>query len=159
MELTNMKVSDFHADEGTIHIPLGKGRKPRVVPIQKTCQYELDKYIRERGRQPFDDLWITLNNTPFRYETVNGMIINRCKAANIQGTRGSAHTFRHTMAKFYLLSGGDAFSLQQILGHTSIEMTQRYIDLFSSDIHNQHSKASPVEFITTPTEIEERGEW
>ncbi|MCD1261256.1 tyrosine-type recombinase/integrase [Paenibacillus athensensis] len=157
MELVNMKVSDIEFHEGTIRIPSGKGRKPRIVPIQKTCLYHLDRYIRERGSQPFDDFWITLNNKPFRYDGVKHMIIDRCKAAHIQGTRGSAHTFRHTMAKYYLLNGGDVFTLQHILGHTSIEMTQRYVDLFSRDIHNQHEKASPIEFIVAAASSEESG--
>lgn len=53
------------------------------------------------------------------------------------------------MAKAYLLNGGDAFSLMNILGHTNIEMTQRYVDLFSQDLHEQHEKASPVELLFT----------
>jgi integrase/recombinase XerD len=145
MELSLMQVSDIDLADGTIRIPSGKGRKPRIVPFQKTCQYQLNRYLQERGELPFDDCWITLNNTPLRYEAIKRLIISHCKAAHIQGTRGSAHTFRHTMAKSYLLNSGDAFSLMCILGHTNIEMTQRYVDLFSQDLHNQHQKASPIE--------------
>lgn len=147
MELTNIKVEDIDFQSGTIRIPSGKGRKPRVVPIQRTCLNQLDRYLRERGEQPFNDCWITLNNTPLRLAAVKRIMIEHCKAAHIEGTRGSAHTFRHTMAKTYLLNGGDAFSLMHILGHTNIEMTQRYVDLFSQDLHDQHQKASPIEAI------------
>jgi integrase/recombinase XerD len=156
MELTNMKVSDIDYNSKTIRIPSGKGRKPRIVPIQRTCLYELDRYSRERGDQAFDDLWITLHNSPLRLEAIKRTIINHCKTAHVQGTRGSAHTFRHTMAKWYLLNGGDAFSLMYILGHTNIEMTKRYVDLFSRDLHVQHQKASPLEAIMS-SDAEESG--
>jgi integrase/recombinase XerD len=150
MELSNMNVSDIDFENGTIRILSGKGRKPRIVPIQKTCLYELDRYIRDRGYQAFDNLWVTIHNTPFQLSTIKLTIINHCKAAHIQGTRGSAHTFRHTMAKCYLLNGGDVFSLMYILGHTNIEMTKKYVDLFNRDLHIQHQKASPIEMLSFP---------
>ncbi len=34
----------------------------------------------------------------------------------------------------YLIHGGDAFSLQKILGHTSLEMTRKYVNLASEDV-------------------------
>ncbi|MDF2652669.1 MAG: integrase, partial [Paenibacillus sp.] len=66
-------------------------------------------------------------------------------AADITGVRVSPHTFRHTMAKFYNLNGGDPFTLRRILGHASLKMVDYYIELFSSDIKQQHKKFSPVE--------------
>lgn len=54
MELVNMTLSDVLFSEGAIRIPMGKGRKSRIVPVQQTCLQELRTYIRERGPQPFD---------------------------------------------------------------------------------------------------------
>jgi integrase len=39
------------------------------------------------------------------------------------------HDTRHTFASHWVLSGGDIFKLQKILGHQSIQMTQRYAHL------------------------------
>ncbi|MEK0315655.1 MULTISPECIES: tyrosine-type recombinase/integrase [Cohnella] len=154
MELSRMQVSDIDLAEGTIRIPSGKGRKPRIVFIQQTCQYQLLRYLQERGEHPFDDCWVTLKNTPLLHGAIKKLIIDHCKAAHIQGTRGSAHTFRHTMAKSYLLNGGDAFSLMHILGHTNIEMTKRYVDLFNQDLHDQLKKASPIESLFSKAETD-----
>jgi len=66
MELSNMKISDIDFTEGKICITEGKGYKPRFVPIHNTCSNELKKYIRERGQQPFEDLWITITNQPMK---------------------------------------------------------------------------------------------
>lgn len=155
MELTNMCVSDIDFSERTICIPMGKGRKPRIVPIQTICSQALKRYIRERGELPIPNLWITLANQPLQRATIIRTIKYYCKKADIQGTRGSCHTFRHTMAKFYLMNGGDVFTLMYILGHTSIEMTRRYVDLFSKDIHIQHEKASPLEHVMASNHAEE----
>ncbi|WP_261800093.1 tyrosine-type recombinase/integrase [Paenibacillus sp. PAMC21692] len=65
--------------------------------------------------------------------------------ANITCVRVSPHTFLHTMAKIYFLNGGDPFTLGQILDHASLNMVDYYVELFSSDIKQQHKKFSPVE--------------
>ncbi len=46
---------------------------------------------------------------------------------------------------FYVRNGGDSFSLQEILGHTTLEMTRNYVHLARRDIAEQHKKFSPME--------------
>ena len=55
------------------------------------------------------------------------------------------HLCRHTFATNYLINGGDVFSLQQILGHTSLEMVRRYVTLASAQVRVQHRKFSPMD--------------
>jgi len=45
------------------------------------------------------------------------------------------------------LRGGDAFSLQLLLGHTSAEVTKRYVTLWGSDLQRLHRERSPVDTI------------
>jgi len=159
MELTNMNLSDVDFQNQTICIPTGKGRKPRIVPIQMTCLKVLMKFIQERGSLPFENVWITLNNKPLRKAAIEKIVRDHCKKVALQGVRGSCHTFRHTMAKMYLLNGGDILTLQYILGHTTLDMTRRYIEFFNNDIHLQHAKSSPLEFLMQPEEVHDVGEW
>ena len=37
------------------------------------------------------------------------------------------HKFRHTFATHFVINGGDAFSLRDLLGHTNIETTKIYV--------------------------------
>ena len=56
-----------------------------------------------------------------------------------------AHLLRHTFALNYLVNGGDLFTLQQILGHTTLEMVRRYVNLANAHVMTQHQRFSPVD--------------
>ncbi|MBB6732670.1 tyrosine-type recombinase/integrase [Cohnella zeiphila] len=58
---------------------------------------------------------------PFQLRSVKDRIRDYGLRAKTSGVRVSPHTFRHTMAKLYIRNGGDPFSLQQILGHSSLD--------------------------------------
>lgn len=45
----------------------------------------------------------------------------------------SIHAFRHTFAKHYITSGGDAFKLQRLLGHSTLDVTLNYVNLYGTD--------------------------
>ena len=69
-----------------------------------------------------------------------------CKRAEITDARPGPHTFRHTAAINYLRNGGDVFTLQIMLGHSSLAMTRRYVStLNAEDMFRVHEKASPVD--------------
>ncbi|MFO7296689.1 MAG: tyrosine-type recombinase/integrase, partial [Clostridia bacterium] len=51
----------------------------------------------------------------------------------------------HTFAVNYLRNGGDVFTLQKILGHTTLEMTRIYVQLSDLDVKMLHKEASPAE--------------
>ena len=145
LEMTRLCVSDINFEEQTILIRMAKNRKSRSIPIQATCVDALLRYLHERGPQPFDALWITLKQQPIARFSIIDMVKVYMKKVGITDMRGSCHLFRHTMAKFFLLNGGDIFTLQYLLGHATLEMTRHYVELFSSDLRQQHEKFSPVE--------------
>lgn len=43
------------------------------------------------------------------------------------------------------------FSLQKLLGHTSLEMVRRYVNLLDGEVREQHHKFSPVESLFRET--------
>jgi site-specific recombinase XerD len=56
-----------------------------------------------------------------------------------------AHLLRHTFAVNYLVNGGDLFTLQQILGHTTLEMVRRYVNPANAHVMTQHKRFSPLD--------------
>lgn len=144
-ECLSLEIDDIFLKERELIIRMGKGRKSRRVPIQKTCVHVLEQYLAERGDVNTKALFINIEGEGIGKRTIQENIQEYGKAAGIEGVRVSPHTFRHTMAKFYIINGGDIFTLQKILGHSTLDMVRYYVELFSTDIQDQHRKYSPVE--------------
>ena len=69
-------------------------------------------------------------------------------------SKTSIHMFRHTFARKYLMDcGGNAFTLQKLLGHATLEMTKHYCAIFNSDITNGFDNISPLEQFQTASKI------
>lgn len=143
-ELEGMRVSDINWSDRAIKVR-GKGRKERMVPFQLTLDKHLREYIAIRGMLDHDYVFVNIDNNPIKKRTVQEDIRDIGKSANIKGVRVSPHTFRHTFAKMYVMNGGDAMSLQKILGHTTLEMVRVYVNMFATDITRQHRKYSPLD--------------
>jgi site-specific recombinase XerD len=65
------------------------------------------------------------------------------KRAGVDDTH--PHRFRHTFAITFLRNGGDPYSLQAILGHTTMDMVKTYLNIAQVDLDAAHKRASPVE--------------
>jgi len=148
-ELTGVRTDDVDLSEGYIRIREGKGGKERTVPIGSLVQKALWKYISQFRKEPVTEqvsnLFINESGLPLTKTGVQQMVRRYGKKAGISCVRCSPHVFRHTFAKNYLLNGGDIFSLQKILGHSSLASVRTYLNLFSSDLKHQHRRFSPVD--------------
>ena len=133
---------DLKAGHLLVH---GKGGKQRRVPFQTKMRRALTEYLEARGGVATDALFVTVDGEASKARHIQEAIREYGRQAKITGVRVSPHTFRHTMAKFYILAGGDVFTLQRILGHRSLETVRLYVDMYSSDVQQQHSRFSLVE--------------
>ncbi|PAF24358.1 hypothetical protein CHH61_18855 [Shouchella clausii] len=142
-EALSVKVDDVLMAEGRVFLRNTKSNLNRYVPISDRLKNELKQYIRVHDGMS-EYLFCSLdgqllNRNRFRY-----ILHTYGKEAEIKNVRCSPHTFRHTFAKFYILNGGDAFSLMQIMGHSTLDMTKKYVRLFSTDVVNKHKQYSPI---------------
>jgi len=148
-ELVNINDEDVDLAEGLLEIKMGKGGKERTVPVGSVVQKSLWKYINHCRPQPLTQkvtrLFLSDDGLPLTRSGIQQMLRRCGKQAGISGVRCSPHTFRHTFAKSYLINGGDIFSLQKILGHTSLASVRTYLNLFGTDIKKQHQKYSPAD--------------
>ncbi len=150
-ELTNLKMEDTWLDEGLIKV-MGKDNKERLVPIGKQIHKLLWRYITryrpEPARPNLDNLFLTRDGRPLTKNRVDSIMKHYGQMAGLTGVRCSPHTLRHTFAINFLRNDGDIFSLQKILGHSSLEMTRRYCESANVDIKKAHAIASPVDNLT-----------
>ncbi|HJN14679.1 MAG TPA: tyrosine-type recombinase/integrase [Armatimonadota bacterium] len=92
--------------------------------------------------------WLFPNNIGGKLcsKTVQQMVKRYGVAAGIDPAkvRISPHTLRHTYAVTFARNGGDAFTLQKILGHSSLDTTRRYCELADEDVMRRQRELSPV---------------
>ncbi|MFZ7131346.1 MAG: tyrosine-type recombinase/integrase [Eubacteriales bacterium] len=147
-ELCTIKLEDIRLDDGMIKV-LGKGNKERFVPMGRQVQRLLWQYINRCRPEPVrrhgDLLFLTEDGRPLTKDRIDKVMSYYGQKAEIKGVRCSPHTLRHTAAVRFLRNGGDVFTLQRLLGHTSLEMTRRYCELADIDVKQAHITASPVD--------------
>lgn len=150
-ELIRLKIPDLHLEAGYIQVR-GKGDKESLVPVGNRVRKTVWRYVSQHRPDPIlagtENVFLTEDGRPMKGETVYRMVAKRGQDAGIEGVRCSPHTLRHTFAVSFLRNGGDVFSLQRILGHTSLVVTRMYCNLNEGDIQAQHRRCGPVDRMT-----------
>jgi site-specific recombinase XerD len=145
-EIANLKMADAQIQEGYLKV-MGKGAKERIVPIGGLAQKALQRYVfhfrPEALRSDEDNLFLGLDGKAVSGDAVRLIFARLAHKSSVKHFH--PHLCRHTFATNYLINGGDVFSLQQILGHTSLEMVKRYVTLASAQVRVQHRKFSPMD--------------
>lgn len=125
-------------------IVFGKGNKEREIPISARTGQVIWKYLTSRKEARANDLlFVTREDLPMTRKNVLDTLSEIGDRAGVE--RVHPHKFRHTFAINYLRNGGDVFTLQDILGHSSLDMVQKYLHIARTDVENGHRKASPVD--------------
>ena len=151
-ELTNLSLADTYIEQGYLKV-MGKGSKERIVPVGVMTQKLLMRYVYRHRASPAradqDNLFLTLQGRPMTGNAVRLLFSRLARKARVE--RLHAHLCRHTFATNYLVNGGDVFTLQQILGHSTLEMVKRYVNLASAHVRAQHRKFSPMDSLNLGT--------
>lgn len=114
-----------------------KGGKTRFVPLNESLKVELLSLRNKRiGPQVFPHPRVRDQVVDADY--FREFIFYR-DAIESGLPKIKVHDLRHTFASNFLMSGGSLFDLQQILGHSSYEMTKRYAHLSKAHVAKQRS--------------------
>jgi len=146
-ELSNLRDDDSHIEEGYIKV-MGKGSKERVVPLGAIVQKILWRYIFHFRPEPESEidnyLFLTMDGKKLRSNAIKLLLSRWGKRAEVP--RLHAHLCRHTFATNFLIHNcGDVFRLQQILGHSTLEMVRRYVHYASTESMIQGQVSSPLD--------------
>jgi site-specific recombinase XerD len=141
----------LHKTHGTAKV-LGKGKKERTVVFSRRAARALWQYMKETpARADHQPVFTSDRGKKAAMAlTRSGLLqlyVRLGEYAGIKDVRCSPHTMRHTFAINFLRAGGQVFTLQAMLGHTALHMTQRYVTIAQADIANQHRQFSPADFL------------
>jgi integrase len=138
-------------DQWAIHVPLGKLKTERMVPVDSSVCAFVDRLRTLRGRDPQADRYLLARP---RGRGALGATIRRslheiARAAGIR-TRVVPHQFRHTYATEMVRAGISL--LMKLLGHESPKMTMRYIEVTLLDVEREFRLATvqPRHLVPTP---------
>lgn len=151
-ELCGIRFQDLSLANRTIKLRgKGPGKEPkeRLVSIGKATADAINKALRPRLAQiqPTSPLFVVKNKyddeLSFTRDNLGNLLERIGDRAGVSGVY--PHRFRHTFAINYLRNGGNVFALQAMLGHTTLDMVKRYLQIAQIDLDREQQRASPVD--------------
>ena len=126
-------------DQWTIHVPLGKLKTERMVPVDSfVCQLvQRLRFFRSFDPLPADGRLLARSSTKEALvRQLRRYLHTVCAEAGI-AKRIVPHQMRHTYASEMLRSGVEFLSIMKLLGHTSPEMTMLYLEVAPTDLQRE----------------------
>jgi integrase/recombinase XerD len=156
-EIISAKLADLKLEAGYMLVH-GKGDRERVVPLGKSAQDALSKYLmqsrpvleagRGGGRKAMQTA--PVKNSPLLFITRHGRNLTRQRvwqmvrvASAASGRSASPHMLRHSCATHMVENGADLRTVQTILGHADISTTQVYTHLALDRLRTVYQRHHP----------------
>lgn len=142
-ELCSLTIQSVNIQNRTLTV-MGKGRKERHIPFSARTGKAIFRYVSSRTDVlDTDPLFLAGGKYPLTRERLAHILKEIGDRAGVSGSY--PHRYRHTFAINYLRNGGDVYTLQTIMGHSTMEMTRKYLALARVDLEEAHRRASPVD--------------
>lgn len=146
-ELTGLNVQDMDFENHTVKVT-GKGNKQRVVPFgvpaAKACKKWLDcgrSALQEKSAASSQALFLGVRAKRIDQRIVRSIVHEAAAAANVPDV--APHALRHSAATHMLNGGADLREVQELLGHSSLNTTQRYTHVSIQALKQRYSQAFP----------------
>src|SRR5919201_19210 len=144
-ECVGMTLDDVDLDQRIVWV-LGKGRRPRALPIGRKTAQALDRYLRTREGHRLahlSNLWIGRNG-PMTPSGIYQVVHDRARAAGLPAMH--PHQLRHAFATSWLAEGGNENELMLVAGWKSRIMIDRYTKATAAErARASHARLSPAD--------------
>ncbi|MCW3062447.1 MAG: xerD [Capsulimonas sp.] len=146
-ELVALKSEALDLRAGLVR-PLGKGNKERQIPLTPQARIRIEAYLKDArpklmtGKAPAPFLFVTDQGSCMTREHFYTRIQTHGLSAGI-AQPVTPHMLRHSFATHLLAGGADVRAIQEMLGHASVETTQRYTKVDVARLRQVYDKAHP----------------
>lgn len=149
-ELVGLNLDDIDIRHRTARIR-GKGGKERVIPLGKAAMDAIVDYLRVRpalrhptsGEQDPRALFLGRYGTRLTTRQIQHLV-KAYGALSAGRSDLHPHTLRHTCATHLLDAGADLRMIQEMLGHKSLRITERYTHVSMEKVMNVYDSAHPL---------------
>lgn len=124
-ELSGINISHLKEDN-TLKV-IRKGNKERTIYLNEASVYAIQEYLKLRPQIEDDALFLSMREQRMSNRSIQHMIEKHMKNSGLDTNKYSVHKLRHTAATLlYEYGNADIRSLQEILGHESVNTTEIY---------------------------------
>ncbi|MFD2608954.1 tyrosine-type recombinase/integrase [Deinococcus taklimakanensis] len=148
-ELCGLRVADIDVGTGMLTIR-GETSKTsaRSVPLGIRSARALSRYL-ARERKPalptVEQVFLSRDGTPLTHSGVSQLLNRLARETGLPRDHVAPHAWRRGFAVQALRNGADLFTVQTILGHSTLEQTRRYVRYLPADVQKTHLRTSPAD--------------
>ncbi|MGL4697344.1 tyrosine-type recombinase/integrase [Enterococcus larvae] len=155
-EAVDVTIMDYKFNGNNLVRLTGKGNKSRLIPLETQVISLMDRYLEERYKiKPYSTNETIFINHSWNKITRQGIssILKKYTAMAREERRElipnefSAHSLRHSRAIHWLQAGVDLIYIRDLLGHTSVQTTERYARIDGEMKRKALEKASPYTYM------------
>jgi integrase/recombinase XerD len=151
--ICEVQIGDVNFNHKEIILRHTKNKKAQVIPLSTSLSTVLKEYIKmwraykaEGVRTTKEDyLFCDISQSQMTTNALKHSFSKYCTSRDVAHT--NIHGLRHNFAKMWIVNNGSMAKLQNILGHSSLEMTRKYVKLFGQDLKDDYDKFSPLDTI------------
>lgn len=153
-EVVGLNIGDLLLKEDLLRVR-GKGKRERFAPIGSYAQNAIFNWLQQRKvvlQSPFskasqksmasDPVFLNRWGTRLTTRSVGRMLEKYLKICGLD-ERTSPHTLRHCFATHLLNRGAGIRSIQELLGHQSLQTTQIYTHVNAQTLREVYEKSHP----------------
>jgi site-specific recombinase XerD len=127
-EISNLKIADIDSKNMRIRVVQGKGGKDRYTILSNKVLLELRAYWLVYKPQEYLFNGIS-KGSPMSVRNIQHLVQKAVAEAGLADKNYSVHTIRHSFATHLVDNGTDLHTVKELLGHSSIQTTLRYLHI------------------------------
>ncbi|GHV34997.1 tyrosine recombinase XerD [Clostridia bacterium] len=151
--IVEIRMCDINLKDGTVFYRHTKNKKLQTANISPVLARTLTDYIskwrtRDNNGAPIAEdnyLFCNSSNEQLSRDALKMAYGKYAKSRGVSKT--SLHGLRHTFAREWYLNGGDVVQLSKVLGHSTIHMSEHYMNVYADSAKDKFIQCNPLENI------------